>query len=289
MMEFWVILTGILVGITCSIAGVFLILRKMSMIADAISHTVLFGIVISFIVTQTLSGITMFIGAALAGLLTAFLVQYLRTNGIQEDAAIGIIFTTLFAISVLLITLFAGDVHLDVEHVLMGEIAFVPWDKFTFLGIEMPKAVWMLSFCLFINVLILTVFYKQFKLSTFDPVYAASIGIPVVFMHYVFMLMISMTTVSAFDSVGAILVIAMLIGPAATAYLISRSIKQMFIFAMMFGVMATVSGYYVAKWFDTSIAGMMAVMVGVIFIFVLSGQLIAKKIVNNQQIEDRLQ
>ncbi|MEK3763351.1 metal ABC transporter permease [Solibacillus sp. FSL K6-4121] len=276
MIEFWVVLTGVLVGITCSIAGVFLVLRKMSMIADAISHTVLFGIVISFIVTQTLSGVTMFIGAALAGLLTAFLVQYLRSNGIQEDAAIGIIFTTLFAISVLLITLFAGDVHLDVEHVLMGEIAFVPWDKLTLFGIEMPKAVWMLGSALLINIIILTLFFKQFKLSTFDPVYAASIGLPIVFMHYLFMLMISMTTVSAFDSVGAILVIAMLIGPAATAYLISRSLKQMFAYAISFGVMAAIGGYYVAKWFDTSIAGMMAVMIGIIFIVVLSSQIIRR-------------
>ncbi|MER1957363.1 MAG: metal ABC transporter permease [Solibacillus sp.] len=281
MIEFWVILTGILVGITCSIAGVFLVLRKMSMIADAISHTVLFGIVISFLVTQTLTGVSMFIGAALAGLLTAFLVQYLRSNGIQEDAAIGIIFTTLFAISVLLITIFAGDVHLDVEHVLMGEIAFVPWDKLILFGFEMPKAIWMLGIALILNVLLLIVFFKEFKLSTFDPVYAASIGIPIVFMHYLFMMMISLTTVSAFDSVGAILVIAMLIGPAATSYLISRSLKQMFGFAISFGVMAAIGGYYVAKWLDTSIAGMMAVMVGFLFIVVFIGQLVNKKRVKN--------
>lgn len=278
MIEFWVVITGILVGITCSIAGVFLVLRKMSMIADAISHTVLFGIVMSFMITQTLTGVYMFIGAALAGLLTAFLVQYLRSSGIQEDAAIGIIFTTLFAISVLLITIFAGNVHLDVEHVLMGEIAFVPWERFTLFGMEMPKAVWMLGCALLFNTLILAVFYKEFKLSTFDPVYAASIGIPIVFMHYLFMLMISFTTVSAFDSVGAILVIAMLIGPAATAYLISRSLKQMFGFAISFGISGAVLGYYVAKWFDTSIAGMMAVMIGVIFISVLFIQLFNKKL-----------
>lgn len=281
MIEFWVILTGVLVGITCSIAGVFLVLRKMSMIADAISHTVLFGIVISFLVTQTLTGVSMFIGAALAGLLTAFLVQYLRSNGIQEDAAIGIIFTTLFAISVLLITIFAGDVHLDVEHVLMGEISFVPWDKLTLFGVDMPKAIWMLGIALVLNILLLIVFFKEFKLSTFDPVYAASIGIPIVFMHYLFMMMISLTTVSAFDSVGAILVIAMLIGPAATAYLISRSLKQMFSFAISFGVMAAIGGYYVAKWLDTSIAGMMAVMVGFLFIVVFIGQLVNKKRVKN--------
>lgn len=272
MIEFWVILTGILVGITCSIAGVFLILRRMSMIADAISHTVLFGIVMAYIVTHTLNGFWMFVGAAIVGIFTAYLVQLLHSTGIQEDAAIGVVFTSLFALGVLLITLFAGDVHLDVEHVLMGEIAFVPWDRWTFLSLTMPKAVWMLLLVLIINVGFLLIFFKEMKLATFDPVYAISIGVPVAFLHYGFMTSISFTTVAAFDSVGAILVVAMLIGPAATAYLISKSIKQMFIYSMMFGSTASIVGYYLAKYWDTSIAGMMATSVGILFIITLSTQ-----------------
>lgn len=269
MIEFWVVLTGILVGITCGIAGVFLILRKMSMIADAISHTVLFGIVMAYIVTQTLNGFWMLVGAAFAGILTAYLVQLLQTSGIQEDAAIGVVFTSLFAVGVLLITLFAGDVHLDVEHVLMGEIAFVPWDKWTFLSFTMPKAVWMLLIVLFINISFLILFYKEMKLSTFDPVYAATIGVPILILHYGFMTTISFTTVAAFDSVGAILVVAMLIGPAATAYIISQTIKQMFFWSISFGVASAVIGYYAAKFLNTSIAGMMAATVGLLFIVVI--------------------
>ena len=272
MIEFWIILTGVLVGITCSLAGVFLILRKMSMMADAISHTVLFGIVLSFLITQTLSGIGMVIGAIVAGLLTAFLIQSLQTSNIQEDAAIGLIFTTLFAIGVLLITLFAGNVHLDVEHVLMGEIAFVPWDKWTIFSITMPKAVWMLSLVLIIDVLYLTLFFKELKLSTFDPVYAATVGVPLVFLHYSFMTTISLTTVAAFDSVGAILVVAMLVAPASSAYLISRSVKGMIGYSVTFGIISAIGGYYLAKWFDTSISGMMAVTLGGIFIIVFCAQ-----------------
>ncbi|WP_342472589.1 metal ABC transporter permease [Metasolibacillus sp. FSL H7-0170] len=268
MIEFWVILTGVLVGATCGIAGVFLILRKMSMIADAISHTVLFGIVMAFIITQSLNGLWMLVGAAIAGILTAYLVQLLQSSGIQEDAAIGVTFTTLFALGVLLITLFAGNVHLDVEHVLMGEISFVPWDKWTILSITMPKAVWMLLLVLVINVAFLMLFYKEMKLSTFDYVYAATIGLPVILLHYAFMTTISLTTVAAFDSVGAILVVAMLIGPAATAYLISKSIKEMFVWSVSFGVVSALVGYYAAKWLDTSIAGMMASVVGIFFIVI---------------------
>ncbi len=272
MIELWVIITGLLVGITCGMAGVFLILRKMSMIADAISHTVLFGIVMAFIITQTLNGFWMLLGAAVAGILTAYLVQLLHSSGIQQDAAIGVVFTTLFAAGVLLITLFASHVHLDVEHILMGEIAFVPWDKWTFFAITMPKAVWILLLVLFINIGFLLLFFKEMKLATFDSVYAASIGVPILFLHYGFMTSVSFTTVAAFDSVGAILVVAMLIGPTATANLISKSIKQMFLFSMLYGGAAAIIGYYLAKFWDTSIAGMMATAVGLLFIMTLCVQ-----------------
>ena len=264
MNEFWVILTGSLVGITCGLTGVFLILRKTAMIADAISHTVLFGIVVAFMITQSLNGFWMLVGAAIAGILTTYLVQVLQTGGLQEDAAIGVVFTTLFALGVLFITLFAGNVHLDVEHVLMGEITFVPWDTWNVFGLTMPKAVWMLLIVLLLNVLYLVFFYKEMKLSTFDPVFALSIGLPIVAMHYSYMTLVSLTTVAAFDSVGAVLVVAMLIGPAATAYLMSKSVLGMIIWSMTFGVTAAITGYYLAKLWNTSIAGMMAAMIGVI-------------------------
>ncbi|WP_313892793.1 metal ABC transporter permease [Psychrobacillus sp.] len=268
MNEFWVILTGALVGITCGLTGVFLILRKTAMIADAISHTVLFGIVMAFMITQSLNGFWMLIGAAAAGILTAYLVQVLQTGGLQEDAAIGVVFTSLFALGVLFITLFAGNVHLDVEHVLMGEIAFVPWDTWIILGVEMPKAVWMLLIVLSLNLLFLFFFYKEIKLSTFDPVFALSIGLPIVAMHYSFMTLVSLTTVATFDSVGAVLVVAMLVGPSATAYLMSKSVSGMIVWSMTFGVTASVTGYYLAKFWNTSISGMMAALVGVLFMLV---------------------
>lgn len=268
MNEFWVLLTGSLVGITCGLTGVFLILRKTAMIADAISHTVLFGIVVAFMITQSLNGFWMLVGAAIAGLLTTFLVQLLQSGGLQEDAAIGVVFTSLFALGVLFITLFAGNVHLDVEHVLMGEIAFVPWDTWDILGFSMPKAVWMLLIVLVFNILFLVFFYKEMKLTTFDPVFALSIGLPIVAMHYSYMTLVSLTTVAAFDSVGAVLVVAMLIGPAATAYLMSKSVLRMIVWSMTFGVTAAITGYYLAKLWNTSIAGMMAAMIGLIFMLV---------------------
>lgn len=271
--EAWIILTGSLVGITCGITGCFLILRKMAMLADAISHTVLLGIVGAFLVSNSLDGIYMLIGATIVGLLTAFFVQLLDTSGVQSDAAIGVVFTSLFAVGVILISLYAGNIHLDVNHALMGEITFIPWDTLTIGGTEVgPKAVWMLGSVLLINLLILTLFYKEFKITSFDPQMAVAIGVPILFIHYLMMGMVSITTVASFDSVGAILVVAMLIVPGATAYLLTDKLSVMLVLSAIVGVLSAVIGYYVASAFNVSIAGSMATVGGIIFglTFILS-------------------
>ncbi|MBM7716173.1 metal ABC transporter permease [Siminovitchia sp. FSL H7-0308] len=271
--EAWIILTGSLVGITCGITGCFLILRKMAMLADAISHTVLLGIVLAFLISQSLDGIYMLIGATVVGLLTAFFVQLLNSSGVQSDAAIGVVFTSLFAVGVILISMYAGNVHLDVNHALMGEITFTPWDTVTINGMNIgPKAVWMLGTVLFINILIIFLFYKEFKIASFDPQMALAIGIPVLFIHYLMMGMVSLTTVASFDSVGAILVVAMLIVPGATAYLLTDKLHVMLWLSALVGVLSAVIGYYSATLLNVSIAGAMATAGGLIFalVFVLS-------------------
>lgn len=264
--EAWIILTGSLVGITCGITGCFLILRKMAMLADAISHTVLLGIVLAFFISGSLDGIYMLIGATIVGLLTAFLVQLLNSNGVQSDAAIGVVFTALFALGVILLSMFAGNVHLDVNHALMGEITFIPWDTISYKGMNLgPKAVWMLGSVLIINILIIALFYKEFKITSFDPQMALAIGIPVMFIHYVMMGMVSLTTVASFDSVGAILVVAMLIVPGATAYLLTDKLHIMLWLSALVGVLSAVLGYYLASALNVSISGAMATTAGLIF------------------------
>ena len=222
--EGWILLTASLVGLSCGLIGVFLILRKMAMMADAISHTVLLGIVTAYLITRELSGMSMLIGAIIAGLLTAVLVQLLHSLGVQQDASIGVVFTTLFAIGVILISTKTGNVHLDVQHALMGEITFVPWHTMDvpLIG-EIPQATFLLLIVLAIVLIMIVAFYKEWKITTFDAALAASLGIPVMLMHYVFMTLVSITTVASFDAVGAIMVVAMLITPAAAAYLVDRS------------------------------------------------------------------
>lgn len=262
----WIILTGSLVGVTCGVIGCFLILRKMAMIADAISHTVLLGIVAAFLISNSLEGVNMFIGAVIVGLLTAFLIQLLDANGVQSDAAIGVVFTSLFAVGVILLTLFASRVHLDVNHTLMGEIAFIPWNTLEIAGVDLgPKAVWILGSVLLINLIIIACFYKEIKIASFDPDMAIALGIPVMVIHYLLMGMLSISTVASFDSVGAILVVAMLIVPGATAYLLTDRLSIMLILSAVVGILSAVGGYYTALLFNVSISGSMASVAGILF------------------------
>ncbi|MCU9612907.1 metal ABC transporter permease [Caldibacillus lycopersici] len=264
----WIIMTASLVGLSCGIIGVFLILRKMAMMADAISHTVLLGIVTAYLVTKELSGIHMLVGAIIAGLLTAFMVQWLHTLGVQEHASLGIVFTTLFAIGVILIATSVGNAHLDVKHALMGEITFIPWERMALPVIgEVPKATALLALIVMFVTFCIVAFYKEWKITTFDPALAASLGIPVVFMHYLFMCLVSVTTVASFDAVGAIMVVAMLITPAASAYLWTDRLSIMLLLSGSFGVIAAIAGYYIAAFMDTSISGSMAFATGLVFLF----------------------
>lgn len=262
----WILLTASLVGLSCGFIGVLLILRRMAMMADAISHTVLLGIVVAYIVTRELSGIHMLIGAIVAGLLTSVLVQWFHARGVQQEASIGVVFTTLFALGVVLIATQVGNAHLDVKHTLMGEITFIPWEKIELPWIgSMPEAVFILLIVLFIVVVAIVAFYKEWKITSFDPLLAASLGIPALLMHYVFMALVSVTTVAAFDAVGAIMVVAMLITPAAAAYLWTDRLSVMLALSGTFGVLSAFMGYYIAAWLDTSISGSMAFSTGIVF------------------------
>lgn len=262
----WVIITGSLVGASCGFIGCYLILRKMAMIGDAISHTVLLGIIGAFLVSNSMDGFTMLIGAAIVGLLTTFFVQTLHSSGVQSDAAIGVVFTALFALGVVLVSYYANEVHIDLEHVLYGEIAYVPWDTWVVNGVDLgPRAIWMVGGVLLFNLITVSLFYKEMKIVSFDPQMALAIGIPVILIHYVLMTLVSITTVSAFESVGAILVVAMLIVPGATAYLLTDRLSVMLILSMLVGVASAVFGYGAAVLLDASISGCMTTVAGILF------------------------
>ncbi|SFK69215.1 manganese/zinc/iron transport system permease protein [Paenibacillus sp. 1_12] len=270
MSTFWIILTGALVASTCGIVGCFLVLRKMAMIGDAISHAVLPGIVIAFLISGSRDSLFMMLGAAAIGLITVFLIQLFHQSGVQSDAAIGVVFTALFAVGVVLISIFTKSIDLDLDCVLYGEIAYVPWNTLHIGGIDIgPKAVWGVGLALLLTIIMISLFYKQFKICSFDPAMAAAVGIPVMLFHYLLMGLVSISTVASFESVGAILVVGMLVIPPATAYLLTEKLSRMIIYSIVMGCCCSVLGYYVAHLLDASIAGSMICIAGCFFILAL--------------------
>jgi manganese/zinc/iron transport system permease protein len=244
----------------------------MAMVGDAISHAVLPGIVIAFLLSGSRDSVTMLVGAGLIGILTTFLIEFFHKKAkLQTDASIGVTFTWLFAVGVVLISLFAGKVDLDQDCVLYGEIAYVPLDVIiTDDGQNIgPKALYVMSFILLAVMLFIALCYKELFLTTFDPAYARAIGISSTLWHYLLMSAVSATTVASFESVGAILVVALLIAPAAAAYLLTDNFKIMLLISSCIGVLCSISGYYLAVYLDGSIAGAIATMTGLAFGIVL--------------------
>ncbi|MBD3218651.1 MAG: iron chelate uptake ABC transporter family permease subunit [candidate division Zixibacteria bacterium] len=259
---------AVVVAAGCAIPGVFLVLRKMALISDAISHAILIGIVIGFFIVRDLSSPILIIGATITGVITVSLVELLKKTGlVKEDAAIGLVFPVLFSAGVILISRYAGDIHLDIDSVLLGELAFAPFNRMIVAGTDIgPKAFWVMSGILILNLVFVIVFFKELKLATFDSGLSLALGFSPAFIHYTLMTLTSITAVGAFDAVGSILVVALMIAPASTAYLITDRLSLMIFLSILFGAASAVSGYWIAHILDASIAGSMATMAGMIFL-----------------------
>ena len=262
-----IIATGALVGIAASLLGTFLVLRKNSMLADAIGHSIVFGIVIVWLVTRQQSGPVQIVGAALTGVLTVFLTEAVAsTRRVKYDAAIGLVFPVLFSVGVLLLNLYARDVHIDAHTVLLGEIGFVWLDTLSLGGVEVPQALLWMSVMAAVNLLFVTLFYKELKLATFDGALAKALGFAPGVLFYALLTLTSATAVAAFDAVGAVLFIAFVIVPPSTAYLLTDRLWKMMLYGSLVSIASSVAGYALAVAWDVSIGGMMAVMTGVFLV-----------------------
>lgn len=256
--------TGALVGSAATLVGVFLVLRKNSMLADAISHSIVFGIVVVWLLTHQQSGPVQIAGAALTGVLTVFLTELLvNTRKVKDDAAIGLVFPVLFSTGVLLLNLYARDVHIDTHTVLLGEIGFVWLDTLTIAGYRVPQALLWMSLVTLLNGGFVLLFYKELKLSTFDPGLAKALGFAPKVLFYALLMLTSTTAVAAFDAVGAVLFIAFVIVPPSAAYLLTDRLAHMIAIGILISIASSILGYHAAVALDVSIGGMMAVMTGV--------------------------
>jgi len=269
MNEFWIILTASIVAINAALLGCFLLLRKMSMVGDAISHAVLPGIVVAYYLSGDKTSILLLIGATLTGVLTSYLITFLSKKArIQGDASIGITYTLLFAVGMIMIsTWLKGNVDIDMECVLYGDVALINLDKIIidgnlYIG---PRAFYVEIIAFAIIIVSLLWGYKGFKILSFNEDYAQSLGIRTGRWHYFLMTLVSLTTVVAFEVVGAILVVGFLIVPPATAQLLTNRLPFMLIVAALVGIVSAIGGYYVAVWLNVSITGAMIVVSGLIF------------------------
>ena len=264
----WTIVVAVLCSVPCSILGCYLVLRRMSLLGDAISHAVLPGLALGFLLTGRVTGWPMIAGAALLGILTAALTQGVhRLADVPEDASMGVVFTALFAVGVIIISRAASGTDLDPGCVLYGLIEYTPFRTVAWLGFKVPRAVQTLAPVLVLTLGFVALLWKELKIVSFDPALAAAMGFRVSLIHYLLMAMVAGVTVAAFEAVGSILVIAMLIVPAATAHLLTDRLGAMMAWATAAAVLSSVLGYAGAaeNALNTSVAGMMAVAAGGLF------------------------
>jgi manganese/zinc/iron transport system permease protein len=284
-MDTWIVVIEALAATACALVGNFLVLRKMSMMGDAISHAVLPGLAIAFLITGARASLAMFIGAAIVGVLTAVFTQWISRFGkVDEGASMGIVFTSLFALGLLLIVRAADHVDLDPSCVLYGAIELTPLDvvwQFQLWGVDwqVPRAALVLGAVTLLNLGFVVAFFKELRIASFDPELATTLGIRADRMHYLLMTLVAITTVAAFEAVGSIIVIAMLIVPAATAHLLTDRLWVMVVLSVVIAVSTALLGHIsaltVPGWFgfvdaggqslSTSTSGMMAVVAGLIF------------------------
>jgi manganese/zinc/iron transport system permease protein len=296
---FWEV-AGILAATAaaCSVLGAFLVLRRMALLTDAIGHVLLLGIVVAFLLTHDLKSPWLILGAAVTGLITVGLVETVsKSRLIKEDAAIGLVFPALFALGVILTTMFTRNVHLDVDRVLLGSPELAPLNRFTWGGDGHdertrhgqeseqrgvakaggdvydlgPVSLVVMSVVLVLNAAFVAICFKELKLSTFDAALAAALGFAPGVIHYVLMGLVSLTAVTAFDAVGPVLVVAFFVAPPATAYLLTDRLSVLVLTGVVLGLVGAIGGTAIAYWLGLTISGTVAVVMGLMFVVALVG------------------
>ncbi len=266
-MDLWIIAVGAMTNAACALVGCYLVLRRMSMLGDAISHAVLPGLVVAFILSGSVGLGFMFLGALAAGVLTAVLTETLhRYGGVSEDASMGVVFTAMFAVGVLLIRRYAHAVELDADCVFSGSLDMVTFHQVAVFGFEVPRAMVSIAPVLLLNVALITLFWKEMLLTSFDPALATTMGFRAAALRYLLLLMVALTAVASFEQVGSILVVAMLIVPGATAHLLTDRLRNMLWIAVGTAVASAVLGRLLATWWNVNTAGAMTVAVGGLYL-----------------------
>lgn len=262
-----ILIIAILTSSSCAILGNFLVIRKLSMMTDTISHTVLFGIVMTFFVVHDFNSPYLILGATIMGLITVWLTEtILATRLTSSDATLGIIFPFFFSLAIIAINLYAANSRIGTDTVLLGELAFAPFNRFFINGIDMgAKAIWISLAILILNCVVITLIYKELTIATFDETTSKLMGYPPRLLHYIFMTLVSLTAVTSFQSIGSILLISFMIAPSASAALWVKTFKERIITSVLISVVSSIIGILLAIKLDTSLTGMISATLSVIF------------------------
>ncbi|MEM8553519.1 MAG: metal ABC transporter permease [Pseudomonadota bacterium] len=265
-----VVLLACVTALACALPGVFVVLRKTSMIVDGIAHAVLPGIIVGFWITHDLDSPVLILGAALAGLLVVLGNEWLSDTGLLAgDAPQGLIFPALFAGGIILVSMDLQNVHLDTNAVLIGDLNLAVFPALMVDGVNLgPQYLYTMLAVLAVNAAFIALFYTQLKLTTFDRQFATVIGMRTRILNTAFMFLVSVTVVAAFKAVGAVLVISLLVVPAATAQLISKRLSVMIGLTAVFALAGALAGFWIAYALDTGTSAAMAVFYGVLFVTV---------------------
>lgn len=259
--SFAILATGVLTGASAALLGTFLVVRGQAMLTDAISHGVVFGVAVTFLLTGNATGPLQLLGAAGAGLLTVALTEWLARSGkVKRDAATGLVFPALFAAGILLLGLFARDAHVDVHTVLLGEIGFVWLDRVQVFGLFVPRSLAVVFVAFVLNALYVAAFYKELTAAAFDPVLAELQGLRPRLATGGLLALTSFTAVAALDAVGVVLFVAFAITPAVVGRLASRRLPAMLAVALVVAAASALLGYPLAVITDLSIGGIMALL-----------------------------
>lgn len=269
MILFDLFITGVIVSLACALPGLWLMLRGMSMLSDALTHSVLLGIVLTYLIVGDIASPWMFVGAVLSGVMTAVLIDRLQHQRISADAAVGLVFAGMFSLAIILITQFAGDTHLDLDAVLLGEIVFAPFDRMVIAGVDLgPRAFVMNGIAFILSAICMWIVWKELVYTTFDATSAMLVGFSPAIISIGLVVISSFTVVTAFDAVGAILVVAFMTAAPASAFLLTYRLKTMVWLTMGLAVSTALLGTWLAMLLDVSVSGAMATTAGVQFCIV---------------------
>ncbi|RAM57670.1 zinc ABC transporter permease, partial [Candidatus Phytoplasma oryzae] len=275
--EFDIFIILILTSLALSSLGIFLVLKKVTMIVDAMSHSILLGIVLSFLIVRNLDSPLLILGATFMGILTSYIINLFSQNKrISEDSSIGIVFTFFFSLAIIIISISIRNIHIDADAVFLGNIELAH-----------KKQIFKILPILLINLFFICIFYKELKFFIFDPSLFSILGFSTTIINYLLMFLVSLTTVVSFDLVGSVMVISSIIGPSATAFLLSKNLFKCFLLSLWISFVNTSIGYFLGILFDLPISSLIAFFNLIHFLIVLclepKNGFIAKTIKNNNQ------